>query len=297
MTREPSVAPRRTRRRAPEPKPGPGQGRGDRGRCRARHDRGRARHGRGGTRRPAAQPPLNSIAKTLRVLHAVARPDAPHPWATSPNARGPQGQHAPHPRHPRRGGIRRARRRGRYGIGVRLRALAAQVLSDDTVGIEAVLQALQQRLGQAVHLAVLNGEYATYTHKVDPGHAYRIATEVGTHLPLHATAAGKVLLAHLPRASAPPCWTAPASGAHQPDRHRPRAAGGRTRAGARGRLRDRLRGGRRGHLLHRGGRAGHRRLSGGRGVGVLARLPRHRGAAAGVRPAVRQAAEEVSRRL
>ncbi|MET7515869.1 IclR family transcriptional regulator C-terminal domain-containing protein [Streptomyces sp. NPDC005480] len=85
-------------------------------------------------------------------------------------------------------------------LGTQLRALAAQVLSDDTVDIDAVLRALQQRLGQAVHLAVLSGDHATYTHKVDPGYAYRIATEVGTRLPLHASAAGKVLLAHLPEA-------------------------------------------------------------------------------------------------
>lgn len=143
--------------------------------------------------------PANSVVKALRVLHAVARADGPHRLGDIAERSGvskasthrvlatlvEEGYAAPDGE-------------GRYGSGVQLRALAAQVLADDAVGIDAVLRALQQRLGQAVHLAVLSGDHATYTHKVDPGHAYRIATDVGTPLPLHATAAGKALLAHLP---------------------------------------------------------------------------------------------------
>lgn len=151
---------------------------------------------------PVESPP-NSVGKALRVLHAIAHPDAPHKL-------GEIAERAGVPKASTHRilatlvdeGYAVADGEGRYGIGVRLRALAAQVLSDDAVGIEAVLHALQQRLGQAVHLAVLNGDHATYTHKVDPGHAYRLATEVGMPLPLHATAAGKVLLAHLPAAEA-----------------------------------------------------------------------------------------------
>ncbi|MEV8225351.1 IclR family transcriptional regulator [Streptomyces sp. NPDC079167] len=145
----------------------------------------------------------NSVAKTLRVLDALAQPEAPHrlgeiaersgvPKASAHRILGtlisegyaiPDGE-------------------GRYDIGVRLQAMAARVLSEDTVGIGAVLRTLQQRLGQTVHLAVLNGDHATYTHKVDPGRAYRIATEVGMRLPLHATAAGLALLSCLPEQEA-----------------------------------------------------------------------------------------------
>ncbi|MEV1024184.1 IclR family transcriptional regulator [Streptomyces sp. NPDC050264] len=142
--------------------------------------------------------PANSVVKALRVLHAVARADGPHRLGDIAERSGvskasthrvlatlvEEGYAAPDGE-------------GRYGCGVQLRSLAAQVLADDAVGIDAVLRALQQRLGQAVHLAVLSGDHATYTHKVDPGHAYRIATDVGTPLPLHATASGKALLAHL----------------------------------------------------------------------------------------------------
>ncbi|WP_179120347.1 IclR family transcriptional regulator [Streptomyces tsukubensis] len=141
----------------------------------------------------------NSVAKALRVLDALAQPDAPHrlgeiaersgvPKASAHRILGTlvaEGYAVPDGE-------------GRYGIGGSLQAMAARVLSEDTVGIGAVLRTLQQRLGQTVHLAVLNGDHATYTHKVDPDRAYRIATEVGMRLPLHATAAGKALLAHLP---------------------------------------------------------------------------------------------------
>lgn len=165
--------------------------------------------------RPASEEPVdesvpapvhasaNSAAKTLRVLHAVAHPDSPHKLGEIAERSGvPKASTHRILATLTEEGYVLPDGEGRYGIGPRLRALAAQVLSDDTVGIEAVLQALQQRLGQAVHLAVLSGDYATYTHKVDPGHAYRIATDVGMQLPLHATAAGKVLLAHLPEEEA-----------------------------------------------------------------------------------------------
>ncbi|WP_372349078.1 IclR family transcriptional regulator [Streptomyces sp. KL116D] len=143
--------------------------------------------------------PANSVAKALRVLHAVARVDGPHRLGDIAERSGVSKAttHRVLATLVEEGYVA-ADGEGRYGSGVQLRSLAAQVLADDAVGIDAVLRALQQRLGQAVHLAVLSGDHATYTHKVDPGHAYRIATDVGTPLPLHATAAGKALLAHLP---------------------------------------------------------------------------------------------------
>lgn len=148
-------------------------------------------------------PASNSVAKALRVLDALAQPDAPHRLGEIAERAGVPKASA----HRILGtlvaeGFAAPDGEGRYGIGDRLQAMAARVLSEDTVGIGAVLRTLQQRLGLTVHLAVLNGDHATYTHKVDPDRAYRIATEVGMRLPLHATAAGKALLAHLPAAEA-----------------------------------------------------------------------------------------------
>ncbi|WP_027945186.1 IclR family transcriptional regulator [Amycolatopsis taiwanensis] len=86
---------------------------------------------------------------------------------------------------------------GRYTIGNRLRALAARAQANEASGIEAILRTLQQDTGLTVHLAVLSGEHATYTHTVDPPAAWRIATFTGMQVPLHCTAAGKVMLAAL----------------------------------------------------------------------------------------------------
>lgn len=88
----------------------------------------------------------------------------------------------------------------RYGAGTRLRALAANVLGSEEHGIEAVLQELQAEVRHSVHLAVLSGDQATITYRVDAGHAYQIAWNVGMRLPLHSTAAGKVILGCLPQA-------------------------------------------------------------------------------------------------
>ncbi|MFE4959222.1 hypothetical protein ACFRCW_35795 [Streptomyces sp. NPDC056653] len=55
---------------------------------------------------------------------------------------------------------------GSYGVGPQLRSMAAQILSDDTVGIGSTLRALQQRLGQAVHLAVLGGDAAEVARRL-----------------------------------------------------------------------------------------------------------------------------------
>ncbi|MFE6160693.1 IclR family transcriptional regulator [Streptomyces sp. NPDC056486] len=169
--------------------------------------------------------PVNSVAKALRVLHALARPDGPHRL----------GEIAEHSGVPKatthrvlailiEEGYAAADGEGRYGSGNQLRALSALVLADDAVGIDAVLRALQQRLGQTVHLAVLSGDYATYTHKVDPGHAYRIASDVGTPLPLHTTAAGKALLAHLPQSEADAILDRTGLPARTPRTHTDRAA-------------------------------------------------------------------------
>ncbi|MFC4564070.1 IclR family transcriptional regulator [Nocardiopsis mangrovi] len=85
----------------------------------------------------------------------------------------------------------------RYGPGTGLRALAANIAANEQHGIEAVLQRLQARVGHTVHLAVLSGDQATITYVADAGRVFQIAWHVGTRLPLHATALGKAILAHL----------------------------------------------------------------------------------------------------
>lgn len=87
---------------------------------------------------------------------------------------------------------------GWYAVGPRLRALAAHVRSATADGPLEILQRLQQRVGQTVHLAVLSGDEATYVEKVDADQPYRMASRVGMRIPLHCTAIGKCLLSSLP---------------------------------------------------------------------------------------------------
>ncbi|MFE2287829.1 IclR family transcriptional regulator [Streptomyces sp. NPDC059443] len=87
---------------------------------------------------------------------------------------------------------------GSYGIGLRLRTLASQISSDRPEGIVELLEFLQKCTGQAVHLALRSGNALTYIRKVESEQPFRTSSRVGMRVPLHATAVGKAVLAHLP---------------------------------------------------------------------------------------------------
>jgi DNA-binding IclR family transcriptional regulator len=60
-----------------------------------------------------------------------------------------------------------------------------------------VLEALAVRFGETAHYAVLDGREVVYRAKVDPpAGAVRLTSTVGGRNPAHATAVGKLLLAH-----------------------------------------------------------------------------------------------------
>lgn len=88
---------------------------------------------------------------------------------------------------------------GHYRIGTRLRTLAAQVAARGEQSIDELLRELQAAVdGHTVHLGLRNGSAATYIRKIDADHPYQMASRVGMQLPLHCTAIGKAILAHLP---------------------------------------------------------------------------------------------------
>jgi DNA-binding IclR family transcriptional regulator len=69
---------------------------------------------------------------------------------------------------------------------------------------EAVLHQLEplaQQTGETAHLAVLDGRQVLYVEKVESRHQLRMPSAVGRHVPLHATALGKVLAAGLDEAT------------------------------------------------------------------------------------------------
>jgi len=86
-------------------------------------------------------------------------------------------------------------------VGPRLRAFAVQVATEEPRGIERPLRGLQRAVGgQTVHLALRTGDHATYISKIDADQPYQMASRVGMAIPLHCTAIGKCVLAHLPPA-------------------------------------------------------------------------------------------------
>lgn len=152
-------------------------------------------------RRGRATTSGNSTEKTLRVLEAAAAPDGPHRLADIA-AHAELAKATAH----RLLGILAAEgflttRDGRYGIGPRLRAFAAQIVADGRPSVEQLLHALQQTAdGHTVHLALRSGLHAIYTHKIDADHPYQMASRVGMSLSFHCTAIGKCVLAYLDKA-------------------------------------------------------------------------------------------------
>ena len=87
-----------------------------------------------------------------------------------------------------------------YAIGAQVLHLAQQALESIDVRRMASgrLRALRDDVGQTVHLAVFDGQVATYVDKFEPHSAVvRMGSRIGSTLPLHCTAVGKVFLAGL----------------------------------------------------------------------------------------------------
>ncbi|WP_143261873.1 IclR family transcriptional regulator [Allokutzneria sp. NRRL B-24872] len=140
----------------------------------------------------------NAVEKALRVLEAVSMPGSPHRLAEiaatagvpKPSAHRILGTFAER-------GFVHSHGGGRYAPGPRLRAMAAQVAGDDDRGVDQVLAELQRQVGHTVHLALRAGDRAVYTHKVEADQPFRTSSRIGMWLPLHSTAIGKCVLAHL----------------------------------------------------------------------------------------------------
>lgn len=88
-----------------------------------------------------------------------------------------------------------------YAVGPALRRLAFDTLSRGTArGLRHdVLAALVAQVGETCNFTTLDGARVLYLDRVEAHWPLRLTLEVGSHVPLHCTASGKLLLAHLPR--------------------------------------------------------------------------------------------------
>jgi IclR family acetate operon transcriptional repressor len=142
----------------------------------------------------------SALEKSMRVLEAVAAPGGPHRLAELTAAAAvPKSSTFRILASLVEQGFVRIEAEHRYAPGPRLRVLAAQVRGTEPAGVEQILAELRDATGQTVHLALHSGESITYVQKLENSEqAFRTASRVGLRMPLHCTAIGKSVLAHLP---------------------------------------------------------------------------------------------------
>jgi len=87
----------------------------------------------------------------------------------------------------------------RYMPGSRTRDLALGVISNQALGAprHAILRALSEEIGETCNCTMLDGDHTVYFDRVEANWPYRIQLPVGSQLPLHCTASGKLFLAYM----------------------------------------------------------------------------------------------------
>ncbi|QHC22400.1 IclR family transcriptional regulator [Streptomyces sp. GS7] len=100
-----------------------------------------------------------------------------------------------------RGLVEQEKERGKYflGAGVLRLAGAAAIRLDISQEGQPVCRALADETGETANIAVLDGDAAVNIMQARGSAAVTAFNWLGRRTPLHATASGKVLLAHLPR--------------------------------------------------------------------------------------------------
>jgi DNA-binding IclR family transcriptional regulator len=91
----------------------------------------------------------------------------------------------------------------RYAPGPRLAALARNVMLNGSLRAErhATLARLVGEIGETCNFTMLDGAEVVYLDRVEAAWPLRMNLSSGSHVPLHCTASGKLLLAMLPRAA------------------------------------------------------------------------------------------------
>ncbi len=87
----------------------------------------------------------------------------------------------------------------RYLPGPRARELVQSIMSNEALGAprHSILQALSDEIGETCNCTMLDGDKTIYFDRVEANWPFRIQLPVGSRLPLHCTASGKLFLAHM----------------------------------------------------------------------------------------------------
>lgn len=100
-----------------------------------------------------------------------------------------------------RGYVRQNTATGRYLLGLKPLDIARGVRAHLDLRMQAlpVLQGLMRESGETANLAVQNEQHLVYLEQASsPGWMLRMFVQPGARVPLHSTASGKVLMAHMP---------------------------------------------------------------------------------------------------
>jgi len=88
----------------------------------------------------------------------------------------------------------------KYLVGPNLMALATDALSAyaHTLPVRTILSGLVNEIGETCNLGIFDRDGIVYIERVECAWPLRLQISVGSRVPLHATAIGKLLMAHLP---------------------------------------------------------------------------------------------------
>lgn len=89
----------------------------------------------------------------------------------------------------------------RYSVGSRLSSLALEIVisSPEHAQRHAILQRLVDEIGETINFTMLDGASAVYVDRVETAAPIRLHMEVGSRVPLHCTASGKMFLSAMSR--------------------------------------------------------------------------------------------------
>ena len=87
----------------------------------------------------------------------------------------------------------------RFVGGPRLRKLATSILSNSVINANRhqVLQRLSEEINETINLTALDGNEVIYLDRVESNWPVRIYLPIGSHVPLHCTATGKLFIANM----------------------------------------------------------------------------------------------------
>lgn len=85
-----------------------------------------------------------------------------------------------------------------YRLGVKCLELGQTFLHQRGMlrQVKPILADLARTTGETSYISILRGNDVVYLDAVEPSSTVRVVSRVGLHMPLHATAAGKALIAH-----------------------------------------------------------------------------------------------------